>query len=203
MTNFLYKNDLPDDLEFGDSIAIDTETMGLKRGRDRLCVVQISGGDGNAHLVQIARDDYQNAKNLKKLLTNDKILKIFHFARFDLAILKLSFDIEINNVYCTKIASKIARTYTDHHGLKSLTYELLNIEISKKQQSSDWGNDSISNQQLKYAACDVLYLHKLKEKLDQILIREGRMHLANKCFAFLSDRVDLDINGFESDIFSH
>ncbi|MDA0902170.1 MAG: ribonuclease H-like domain-containing protein, partial [Proteobacteria bacterium] len=188
MTNFLYKNDLPDDLDLGNSIAIDTEAMGLRKNRDRLCVVQISKGDGNAHLVQIEKGSFDKSKNLKKLLSDDNVLKIFHFARFDLALLNVSFDIEIRNVYCTKIASKLVRTYTDHHGLKSLAHELIGVEMSKKQQSSDWGVDEISNEQIKYAASDVLYLHQIKEKLDEMLVREERQNLAQECFNFLGTR---------------
>lgn len=203
MTNFLYKNDLPDDLNLGNIIAIDTETMGLRTNRDRLCLVQISSGNGDSHLVKFNKDDY-SAPNLKKLLQNDRILKIFHFARFDLATLNYNLKIEINNIYCTKIASKLSRTYTDSHGLKALTEELLGIELSKKQQSSDWGNDDISEEQIKYAASDVLYLHKIKEKLDVMLIRENRLELAQKCFEFLPTRIKLDLAGFEADdIFRH
>ncbi len=203
MTNFLYKNDLPDDLNLGKSIAIDTETMGLKSSRDRLCLVQISSGDGNSHLVQLSKDNYQ-APNLKRLLSDQNVLKIFHFARFDLVALQKSFKIKITNIYCTKIASKLARTYSDAHGLKALTDELLNVELSKKQQSSDWGNENISEDQIKYAASDVLYLHKIKEKLDIILTREDRLKLAQKCFEFLPIRAELDLSGFEEeDIFRH
>ncbi len=203
MTNFLYKNDLPDDLNLGNSIAIDTETMGLKTQRDRLCLIQISSGDGNAHLVQFEQNQY-NSPNLKKLLNDEKILKIFHFARFDLAAIKFYLGIEMKNVYCTKIASKLTRTYTDSHGLKSICEELLKIEISKRQQSSDWGNLEISDNQIKYAANDVLFLHRIKERLDIMLKRENRLELAESCFKFLTTRVELDLNGFEEiDIFAH
>jgi ribonuclease D len=203
MTNFLYKNDLPDDLNLGNSIAIDTETMGLKTQRDRLCLIQISSGDGNAHLVQFEQNQYL-APNLKKLLNDEKILKIFHFARFDLAAIKFYLGIEMKNIYCTKIASKLTRTYTDSHGLKSICEELLKIEISKRQQSSDWGNLEISADQIKYAANDVLFLHRIKEKLDIMLKREGRSEIAKSCFEFLTTRVELDLNGFEEiDIFAH
>jgi ribonuclease D len=203
MTNFLYKNDLPDDLNLGNAIAIDTETMGLKTERDRLCLIQISSGDGNAHLVQFEQNQYQ-APNLKKLLNDQKILKIFHFARFDLAAIKFYLDIEVKNIYCTKIASKLTRTYTDSHGLKSLCEELLKIEISKRQQSSDWGNKEISADQIKYAANDVLFLHRIKERLDIMLKREARLELAQSCFEFLTTRVALDLEGFEVvDIFAH
>jgi ribonuclease D len=203
MTNFLYKNDLPNDLNLGKAIAIDTETMGLRSHRDRLCLVQISSGDGNSHLVQFQKDNYE-ASNLKKLLSNDKILKIFHYARFDLGALQKNLQIKINNIYCTKIASKLTRTYSDAHGLKALAHELLNIELSKKQQSSDWGNENITEDQIEYAASDVLYLHRIKEKLDTMLIREDRLELAKKCFEFLPTRSQLDLSGFEDDdIFRH
>ncbi len=203
MTNFVYKNDLPADVSFGDSIAIDTETMGLQTKRDRLCVVQLSGGDGNAHLVQFDGSDY-SAPNLRKLLSNDLILKIFHFARFDICALKYYLDVDVRNVYCTKIASKLVRTYTDAHGLKALCSELLSVEISKKQQSSDWGNVEISKDQIKYAAQDVLYLHDIKEILDVMLNREGRVEIFNRCLDFLPTRCEMDLIGFaDMDIFSH
>lgn len=203
MTNFLYQNDLPNDLNLGDKIAIDTEAMGLRIGRDRLCLIQISNGDGNAHLVQLTKNQY-NAPNLKKLLKDKKVLKIFHYARFDLAVIKFYLGIKVKNIYCTKIASKLARTYTDSHGLRSLCEELLKIEISKKQQSSDWGNQEISAEQIKYAANDVLFLHRLKEKLDMMLEREDRLKIAKSCFEFLETRVELDLEGFsEVDIFAH
>jgi ribonuclease D len=203
MTNFLYKNDLPDNLDLGNKIAIDTETMGLKTERDRLCLIQISSGDGNAHLVQFEQNQYV-APNLKKLLSDEKVLKIFHFARFDLAAIKFYLGIEIKNIYCTKIASKLTRTYTDSHGLRSLCEELLKIEISKKQQSSDWGNQEISAEQIKYAANDVLYLHRIKQRLDLMLEREKRTEIAKSCFEFLTIRVELDLEGFEAvDIFAH
>lgn len=203
MTNFLHKNDLPDDVDLGDSVAIDTETMGLKTRRDRLCVVQISKGDGNAHLVQFDGEDF-SAPNLKRILQNDNVLKIFHFARFDIAALNYYLDLDVQNIYCTKIASKLIRTYTDSHGLKSICDELLKVEISKKQQLSDWGNAEITPAQIKYAAQDVLYLHALKEKLDAMLIREGRMDIFKDCIAFLPSRAKLDLIGFETlDIFSH
>ena len=204
MTNFLYQNDLPNNLIFSsNSIAIDTEAMGLNIGRDRLCLIQISTGDGNCHLVKFSQNNFQ-APNLKKLLTNEKILKIFHYGRFDLAILKYHLQIDIKNIYCTKIASKLVRTYTDSHGLKTICEELLGVEISKKQQSSDWGNKEISDKQIDYASSDVLYLHALKEKLDAMLIRENRMGLFKSCVEFLPIRVDLDLAGFANvDIFSH
>ncbi len=204
MTNFLYQNDLPENLILNNpSIAIDTEAMGLNIGRDRLCLIQISTGDGNCHLVKFSQNNFQ-APNLKKLLTNEKILKIFHYGRFDLAILKYHLQIDIKNIYCTKIASKLVRTYTDSHGLKTICEELLGVEISKKQQSSDWGNKEISDKQIDYASSDVLYLHALKEKLDAMLIRENRMELYKSCVDFLPIRVDLDLAGFTNvDIFSH
>ncbi|MES2677529.1 MAG: ribonuclease H-like domain-containing protein [Pseudomonadota bacterium] len=202
MTNFLYQNDLPSNLNLGDSIAIDTETTGLNLKRDRLCVIQISSGDGDVHLVRFDKNNY-NAPNLKKLLSDPKVLKIFHFARFDLAVLKSHLGVEIQNIYCTKIASKLVRTYSDAHGLKAICKELIGVELSKDQQSSDWGNENISEEQIKYAASDVLYLHRLKEKLDEMLKREGRFAVANQCFQFLQTRSTLDLSGFEGDIFSH
>ena len=202
MPNFIYQNDLPDNISFGYSIAIDTETTGLNLKRDRLCVIQISSGDGNAHLVQFEKNNY-SAPNLKKLLNDKKVLKIFHFARFDLAVLKQHLGLEVQNIYCTKIASKLVRTYSDAHGLKSLCKELINVELSKEQQSSDWASETISEKQIEYAAADVLYLHRLKEKLDEMLKREGRFKIADQCFQFLQTRRELDLSGFESDIFSH
>ena len=202
MSNFFYQNDLPDNLNLGNAIAIDTETTGLNLKRDRLCVIQISSGDGDAHLVQFEKDNY-SAPNLKKLLSDEKILKIFHFARFDLAVLKQHLGLEVKNIYCTKIASKLVRTYSDAHGLKALCKELINVELSKDQQSSDWANATISEKQIEYAAADVLYLHRLKERLDEMLKREGRFEIANQCFQFLQTRRALDLSGFESDIFSH
>lgn len=205
MTYIYYEDDLPENLDFGNEIAIDTETLGLNNFRDRLCLVQISSGDGVAHLVHFkSKSNYNNAKNLIKLLTNDKILKIFHFARFDLAILQLTFGIDIKNIYCTKIASKIARTYTDAHGLKVLVKEFFDIEISKNEQRSYWGADEISKKQLEYAANDVLYLHKIKDRLEIILKNEGRKQLLDECLAFLPTRVKLDMFGWlDMDIFSH
>lgn len=203
MTNILYINDIPADLKLGNSIAIDTETMGLKTKRDRLCVVQISSGDGNAHIVKFDGKNY-DAPNLKKLLADEKILKIFHFARFDIAALNYYLNLDLKNIYCTKIASKLVRTYTDSHGLKSICEEFLSVEISKKQQSSDWGNSEISNAQIKYAAQDVLYLHQLKEKLDEMLKRENRKEIYDECIKFLSTRSKLDLEGFDNlDIFAH
>ncbi len=198
----LYKNDLPDSLVFSNIIAIDTETMGLDFKRDRLCLVQISNGDNHAHLVQILKG--QNYPNLSKLLKNDKIKKIFHYARFDIAAIQKHLNIYCENIYCTKIASKLTRTYTDKHGLKELCKDLLKLDISKQQQTSDWGNDSLTDDQLKYAASDVLYLHELKIKLDKLLKRENRELLAENIFKFLGTRAYLDLNGWNSpDIFDH
>jgi ribonuclease D len=198
----LYRGDLPADFNPGAAIAIDTETMGLNPRRDRLCVVQISTGDGNAHVVQIEANP--SAPNLKALLENPAVLKIFHFARFDVAVLKHALGANTAPLYCTKIASKIARTYTDRHGLKDILKELLGIEANKQQQSSDWGVHILSDAQKQYAAQDVVYLHELKSRLDQMLEREGRSELAKNCFAFLPARVALDLGGWgEEDIFAH
>ena len=203
MTNFTYSKDLPDDLELGNVVAIDCETMGLNPGRDRLCVVQLSSGDGNTHIVQIEKDQ-KKAQNLTRLLQNENILKLFHFGRFDIAILYSTFGLLTSPVYCTKIASKIARTYTNRHGLKNLLTELLEIDISKQQQSSDWGAKTLTKAQIEYAATDVLHLHALREKLNEILERENRANLATECFKFLPFRAALDINGWnEVDIFEH
>jgi len=202
--NYLHKGDLPNDLNFPAVVAIDTETMGLSFERDRLCLVQVSFGDKNAHLVQVGGNLGYSAKNLKKLLRDKKILKIFHYARFDVAMLKKYMGVLCKTVYCTKIASKLARTYTDRHGLKELCKELLNVEISKQQQSSDWGKDILSKNQINYAASDVLYLHDIKKKLDEILERENRIKLANSLFRFIPTRVNLDLSGWhDNDIFSH
>ena len=198
----LYKGDLPKDIKFSNLVAIDTETMGLDFKRDRLCLVQISDGDDHAHLVQILEET--EYPNLSKLLKDDKIKKIFHFARFDIAAIQKHLNIFCENIYCTKIASKLTRTYTDKHGLKELCKELLNIDISKQQQSSDWGNPNLSENQLKYAASDVLYLHKIKLKLDELLKRENRDLLAENIFKFLGTRSYLDLNGWDNpDIFDH
>ncbi len=203
MTIRLHKGDLPDGLDLGPVVAIDTETLGLNPQRDRLCLVQLSGGDGNAELVQIARGQ-KRAPNLERLLVNPKVLKLLHFARFDLAILAQTFGAMPGPVYCTKIASKLTRTYTDRHGLKDLVRELLSVEISKQQQSSDWGADVLSDAQQAYAASDVLYLHQLKARLDAMLAREGRAELAAACFEFLPTRARLDLAGWpETDIFAH
>jgi len=199
----IHKNDLPNNLDLGKVVAVDTETMGLDYKRDPLCLVQISAGNEEVHLIQINRKNFK-ADNLKKILEDDTIKKIFQFARFDLAVLNYYLKAEINNVYCTKIASKIGRTYTDKHGLKDLCKELLNIELSKQMQSSDWGAEALTEQQINYAASDVLYLHKIKEELDKILIRENRMELAEHCFKFLKHRVTLDLAGWNNqDIFAH
>ena len=197
-----YENDLPESLDLGNIVAIDTETMGLNPARDRLCLVQLSSGNGTCHLVKII-DLRKKPKNLLKLLNNVKVQKIFHFARFDVAVLKHTYDINIKNIYCTKIASKLARTYTDKHGYKDLCRELLNETISKVEQSSDWGG-KLSKDQKEYAASDVLHLHKIKKKLDSILVREDRINIANACFEFLSHRTDLDLYGWQDvDIFKH
>lgn len=203
MTVRVHKGDLPNLERYGREVAIDTETMGLMTGRDRLCVVQLSAGDGDADVVQIARDQ-KTAPNLEKLLTDPNVTKLFHFARFDIAALQDRFGVVTGPVYCTKIASKLARTYTDRHGLKDLCRELLGVDMSKQQQSSDWGQDDLSQAQLEYAASDVLYLHDLKRHLDRMLVREGRHELAKSCFEFLPSRVALDLAGWpEMDIFAH
>ena len=199
----LHQGDLPDGLTFGASVAIDTETMGLNPLRDRLCLVQLSAGDGVCHLVQFRGGDF-DAPNLKALLTDPAVTKLFHFARFDLAALKHYLQIDCGPVYCTKIASKLTRTFTDRHGLKDLCRELLGKELSKQQQSSDWGAADLTQEQLKYAASDVLYLHEIRARLDEMLAREGRSELAQSCFAFLPTRSDLDLAGWdEVDIFAH
>jgi ribonuclease D len=203
MTIRLHRGDLPDLSRYTISVAIHTETMGLNPHRDRLCVVQMSNGDGSADIVQVPKG-HSDAPNLKKLLADPKILKIFHFARFDLAALYHSFGVMPQPVYCTKIASRLSRTYTDRHGLKDLVREVLSIDLSKQQQSSDWGSDALSEAQLAYAASDVLHLHALREKLDLMLAREGRMELAKACFEFLPSRAKLDLQGWElEDIFAH
>jgi len=203
MTIRLHVGDLPADLDLGPAVAIDTETLGLEVGRDRLCVVQLSRGDGSAEVVQITPGQ-RRAPNLERLLANPRVLKLFHFGRFDIAVMCHAFGVMAAPVYCTKIASKIARTYTDRHGLKDVTKELLGIDISKTQQSSDWGAAQLSPEQLAYAASDVLNLHALKAKLDDMLVREGRMALAKACFEFLPHRAALDVAGWEDvDIFAH
>lgn len=203
MTIHLYKNDLPDGLLLGDCVAIDTEAMGLNLSRDRLCLVQLSAGDGVCHLVQFDGRDYA-APNLKALLADKSCLKIFHFARFDLAMLRKHLGVLVEPVYCTKTASKLVRTFTDRHGLKDLCRDLLGVEISKQEQTSDWGAPQLSEAQQKYAASDVLHLHKLRAALDVMLMREKRAHLAAACFHFLPARADLDLAGWpDIDIFAH
>jgi ribonuclease D len=199
----LHRSDLPADAVFGEAVAIDTETLGLEVGRDRLCVVQLSRGDGDADVVQIAAGQ-TSAPNLQRLLADPNVVKLFHYGRFDMGVLAHAFGVMAGPVYCTKIASKLARTYTDRHGLKDLTRELIGVELSKQQQSSDWGADTLTDAQLAYAASDVLHLHALREKLDAILVREGRAELARAAFAYLPERVRLDLAGFEAmDVFSH
>lgn len=199
----LHRGDLPSGLDFGPAVAVDSETMGLDLPRDRLCLLQLSAGDGVCHLVQFPKGQY-DAPNLKALLSDPKVTKLFHFARFDVAAIRRYLEIDCTPVYCTKIASKLVRTYTDRHGLKDLCRELLGVEISKQQQSSDWGAEELSRDQLNYAASDVLYLHRLKTTLDEMLAREGRSGLAQACFDFLPTRAALDLAGWnEIDIFAH
>ncbi len=203
MTITLHQHDLPADVSFGDSVAVDTETLGLSLTRDPLCLVQLSAGDGNAHLVQMDRSSY-DCPNLKALLGNPEVQKIFHFARFDVAMVQKYLGVTMTPLYCTKIASKLVRTYTDRHGLKDLTRELIGKDMSKQQQSSDWGAAELSQAQQAYAASDVLYLHQLRDKLNMMLEREGRMELAQACFDFLPTRCALDLAGWaETDIFAH
>ena len=203
MTIRLHRGDLPADYAPGTAVAIDTETLGLIPGRDRLCVVQLSTGDGTADVVQVARGQTR-APNLERLLVDPAVTKLFHFARFDVAVLHKAFGAMTGPIYCTKIASKLARTYTDRHGLKDLVRELLGLEISKQQQSSDWGADALSEAQLAYAASDVLHLHALRDRLDAMLAREGRDGYAQAAFGFLPTRARLDLDGWgETDIFSH
>ena len=203
MTNYLYQNDLPDDLDLGPVVAIDCETLGLNPHRDRLCVIQMSGGDGNAHIVQVAKGQTE-APNLCAMLENPEVLKLFHFGRFDIAALYHAFGALTAPVYCTKIASRLVRTYTDRHGLKNLLQEMLDVDISKQQQSSDWGAQTLTEAQLAYAASDVLYLHQLRTVLDERLAREGRTDFAQACFEFLPTRARLDLAGWpETDIFAH
>ena len=199
----VHKGDLPSDLRFSGSVAIDTETLGLNPHRDRLCVVQLSAGDGSAHLVQIQKGQ-TSAPNLTRLLADPTIEKLFHFARFDIAVMAKAFGVMAAPVYCTKIASKLVRTYTDRHGLKDLVREILSIELSKQQQSSDWGAETLTEAQIAYAASDVLHLHGLRKGLDEMLLREDRLDLAKACFEFLPVRARLDLMGWpENDIFSH
>lgn len=203
MSIHLYRDDLPAGLDLGPVVAIDTETMGLIPHRDRLCLVQLSAGDGVAHLVQIGKGDVP-APNLTRMLADPNTLKLFHFGRFDIAVLKHRFGVVCAPVWCTKIAAKLIRTYTDRHGLKDLCRELLDVELSKQQQSSDWGAEQLTDQQLAYAASDVLYLHRLKDKLAAVLEREGRTALAKAAFDFLPARAELDLAGWpEADIFAH
>jgi ribonuclease D len=199
----LYKGDLPDGLDLGPLVAIDTETLGLNPFRDRLCLAQLSAGDGICHAVQFAQGAYE-APNLKRLLADPGVTKLFHFARFDIAMFRRCLGVDCKPVYCTKIASKLVRTYTDKHGLKDLVRELLGLDLSKEQQSSDWGSAELTEKQLAYAANDVAYLHQLKTVLDTMLAREGRTHLARACFDFLPARAELDLAGWEdTDIFAH
>lgn len=203
MTNFIHKGDLPSTIDLGPVVAVDSETMGLNPHRDKLCVVQLSAGDGDAHLVQLDRDTY-DAPNLKALLENERVLKIFHFARFDIAAFMQWLGVTTGPVYCTKIASKLCRTYTDRHGLKDVARELAGVEISKQQQSSDWGARQLTAAQIEYAASDVLHLHKIRDGLDKMLAREDRAGLAQACFDFLPARAFLDLSGWpETDIFAH
>lgn len=190
---YFYQNDLPDDVAFDKSVAIDTEAMGLNNKRDRLCLVQMCSKDGDVHIVQILKDQQDTAVNLRKMLVDEKIQKIFHFARFDVNLLNYTFRIHVQNIYCTKIASKLVRTYTDKHGLKNLCKDILDVEISKQEQTSDWGREELSPEQLKYAAGDVLYLHALKARLDEMLHREDRFELAQRCFQTLQLISDLDL----------
>jgi ribonuclease D len=199
----LHEGDLPDTVKFGPAVAVDTETMGLNPHRDRLCLVQMSGGDGNCHIVRLKKGQYE-ARNLKALLADPAVTKIFHFARFDVAAIKRFLGVVPTPLYCTKIASRLSRTFTDRHGLKDLCKDLLNIDLSKEQQTSDWGAAELSQAQLKYAANDVLHLHALRAKLDELLVREGRRELAEACFRFLPTRAELDLAGWpEEDIFAH
>lgn len=203
MTNFLHDGDLPDDLDLGGVVAIDCETMGLVPHRDRLCLVQLSAGNGDAHLVQIKKGQ-SSAPNLERLLTDPNVLKIFHYGRFDIAAMYHAFGALAAPVYCTKIASRMVRTYTDRHGLRNLTQDLLGVDISKQQQSSDWGAETLTEAQKDYAASDVLHLHRLREVLDVRLAREGRVALAQACFDFLPTRAVLDLEGWaDTDIFAH
>jgi ribonuclease D len=202
MSVVVHKNDIPSGLSFPRGVAIDTETMGLNPARDRLCVLQLSAGDGVAHIVQF-KDSTYNAPNLKKLIADQSIEKIFHFARFDIATIKNYLGVECKPVYCTKIASRLGRTYTDKHGYAHVCRDLLGIEINKQFQSSDWGAEELTAEQLSYAANDVYYLHKIRDALDVMLVREGRKELAQSCFDFLMTRAQLDLGGWQSDIFEH
>jgi len=204
LTIYLHQNDLPDGLDLGAVVAIDTETMGLDPRRDRLCVVQLSAGDGHAHLVQIAKGQ-TTAPNLTRLLTDPKVVKLFHFGRFDIAAMQKAFGVRTAPVWCTKVAAKLIRTFTDRHGLKYLLNELVGVDVSKAQQTSDWGSVTLTEAQKEYAASDVLYLHKLKDALEAILVREDRLDLAQRCFDFLPTRSELDLLGWDepNDLFHH
>jgi ribonuclease D len=203
MTVFHHRGDLPAGLSFPNGVAVDTETLGLSLVRDALCVVQLSAGDGNAHVVQLERPAY-DCPNLKALLSDPGVEKILHFARFDVAMVRRHLGVELTPLFCTKIASKLARTYTDRHGLKDVTREIIGVELSKQQQSSDWGAETLSQAQLDYAASDVLHLHALRDRLTAMLAREGRLELARACFAFLPTRAELDLSGWaDADIFAH
>ncbi|WP_420471226.1 ribonuclease D [Brevundimonas sp. FT23042] len=203
MTVYLHEGDLPDDLDLGPVVAVDSETMGLRFRRDPLCVVQLSAGDGDAHVVRLNRPAY-DCPNLKRVLADPDVLKLFHFGRFDIGMFQLHLGVDTAPVYCTKIASKLARTYTDRHGLKDVVRECAGVELSKAQQSSDWGSPVLTQAQLDYAASDVLYLHAVRNRLDEMLAREGRTELARKCFDFLPTRAALDLAGWdEQDIFAH
>ena len=203
MTVYLHEGDLPDDLDLGPVVAVDSETMGLRFRRDPLCVVQLSAGDGDAHVVRLNRPAY-DCPNLKRVMADPDVLKLFHFGRFDIGMFQLHLGVETRPVYCTKIASKLARTYTDRHGLKDVVRECAGVELSKAQQSSDWGSPVLTQAQLDYAASDVLYLHAVRTKLDEMLAREGRTELARRCFDFLPTRSALDLAGWdEQDIFAH
>lgn len=203
MANHLHNGDLPGELSFGDMVAVDSETMGLTPHRDRLCLVQLSAGDGDCHLIQFIQGKF-DAPNLCGLMTNPQVTKLFHYARFDVAVIKNYLEVDCAPIYCTKIASKLVRTYTDRHGLKDLCGELLGVDLSKQQQSSDWGRQDLLPEQIEYAANDVIYLHRIQAKLDNMLIREGRKHIAQACFDFMSIRGELDLGGWSDiDIFSH
>ena len=197
-----HKDDLPSDLKLGNEIAVDTEAMGLEPKRDPLTLCQISTGKDDCHIIQFDRKNYK-AKNLVAILENPSVLKIFHYARFDVAVLKHFLKANVQNIYCTKIASKIARTYTDKHGLKDLVKEIIEVDMSKQMQSSDWGAEKLSDKQLKYAANDCIYLHRIRSELNKMLIRENRMELLTKCLSFINTRVELDLADYKNDIFSH
>jgi len=203
MANYLHKGDLPGELSFGDMVAVDSETLGLTPNRDRLCLVQLSAGNGDCHLVQFVQGKY-DAPNLSYLLANPGVTKLFHYARFDITVIKHYLGVDCTPIYCTKIASRLVRTYTDRHGLKDLCGELLGVDLSKQQQSSDWGSHHLSPEQLEYAANDVIYLHQIWDILESMLVREGRKHIAQACFDFLPIRGELDLGGWSDiDIFSH